>query len=268
MNDPYLFSGTAEYYRRFRVPYPEVLLSRLCSKAGLSGHGRLLDLGCGTGEIAVPLAPWFAEVVGVDVEPEMLQEAAKRAVAAGCSNIHWYQGSAMDYVAPQQSFELITIGSAFHWMDRALLARRCQDWLVPGQPLAILGSNSTWTGTAQWQGIARTVIRRWLGEARRAGSGNFGTSERRHEVVLADEGFETEEFHKLVYYTWELNSFIGYLFSTSFASREVLGDMAQEFEADMRRTLLEHDSSGCYREKIVFYCILGRTSASLSRMSV
>ena len=256
-----LFSGTAEYYRRFRVPYPEVLLSQLRSKAGLTGHGRLLDLGCGTGEIAVPLAPYFDEIVGVDVEPEMLREAGRRAVLAGCSNIHWHHGSAMDYSASRQSFELITVGAAFHWMDRERLARKCQDWLVPGQPLAILGSNSTWTGTSQWQEIARTVIKRWLGEARRAGSGNFGMSDKRHEVVLADQGFETEEFHRLVYYTWRLNSFIGYLYSTSFASREVLGDIAEEFEADMRRTLLEHDSSGCYREKIDFYCILGRTRA-------
>jgi hypothetical protein len=39
------FSGTATYYLRYRVPYPQALLRDLVKRAGVTGEGRLLDLG-------------------------------------------------------------------------------------------------------------------------------------------------------------------------------------------------------------------------------
>ena len=49
-----LFAGTAEYYARFRPPYPPALLDAIIDRFRLDESGRLLDLGCGTGEITVP----------------------------------------------------------------------------------------------------------------------------------------------------------------------------------------------------------------------
>ncbi len=63
-------------------------------------------------------------------------------------------------------------------------------------------------------------------------------------------------FH--VRHTWTLDTFMGYLFSTSFASLEVLGGAAKNFETEMRRPLLDYNGSGQYEERIEFYCILAR----------
>ncbi|TDC75253.1 class I SAM-dependent methyltransferase [Actinomadura sp. 7K507] len=52
----------------------------------LDGAGRLLDLGCGTGQLVIPLAEHFAEAVGMDPEQEMLDRAARQAVAAKVAN--------------------------------------------------------------------------------------------------------------------------------------------------------------------------------------
>jgi SAM-dependent methyltransferase len=64
-----LYRGTAPYYDRFRRPYPEALLEDLCRRVPVSAAGRLLDLACGTGQIAFPVADRFAEVCAVDKEP-------------------------------------------------------------------------------------------------------------------------------------------------------------------------------------------------------
>ena len=114
--DMTLFRGTAPYYARYRPGYPIELIERLASAAGLDGRGRLLDLGAGTGHLAVPLASYVDEVVAVDPEPEMLAELP--------SHIRAVHGRAEDVDASWGTFRLVTVGRALHWMDGPLAAPR------------------------------------------------------------------------------------------------------------------------------------------------
>jgi SAM-dependent methyltransferase len=66
---PDLYRGTAEFYDRFRLSYPDPLISDLVHRTRPSGRGRLLDLACGTGQLAFALRSSFAEVRAVDQEP-------------------------------------------------------------------------------------------------------------------------------------------------------------------------------------------------------
>jgi 2-polyprenyl-3-methyl-5-hydroxy-6-metoxy-1,4-benzoquinol methylase len=50
---------------------------------------RALDFGCGVGRVTLAMAAHFNEVVGVDVSPSMLEEAARNAYRAGIGNITW-----------------------------------------------------------------------------------------------------------------------------------------------------------------------------------
>ena len=50
------------YYDRYRLPYPEAMTEDLIARTRVSGQGRLLDLACGTGQLAFPLRRSFAEV--------------------------------------------------------------------------------------------------------------------------------------------------------------------------------------------------------------
>jgi SAM-dependent methyltransferase len=76
-----LYKGTAEYYDRFRPLYPAMLLTDLRARVDLDGTGRLLDLACGTGQVAFALAGDVAEVWAVDQEAESIEfgrRAARR----------------------------------------------------------------------------------------------------------------------------------------------------------------------------------------------
>jgi len=198
----------------------------------------------------------FREVWAVDVDAEMIQRARARAEESGSTDIRWIVGRAEDITAPNAGFELVSIGAAYHWMEREYVAAQCRRWLVEGQPLAVLGSNSTWTGSAEWQHVVLDVIRKWLGETRRAGTATFRKPIRRHEVILAQAGFDVTKIEFKVPHIWTLENFIGYLYSTSFASLHVLGDTARGFEADLRSTLLDFDATGLYEETLEFYCII------------
>src|SRR5262249_43171843 len=91
-----LFRGTAEVYGRFRPAYPAALLDHLVTRAGVGPGARLLDLGCGTGQVAIPLSDRFAQVWAVDLEPEMVEVGQRKAADAGAHNIRWSTGRAED----------------------------------------------------------------------------------------------------------------------------------------------------------------------------
>jgi predicted RNA methylase len=55
-HDPTLFQGTARYYVRYRTPYPAGFFTHLRQVFQLDGSGHALDLGCGTGQLALPLS--------------------------------------------------------------------------------------------------------------------------------------------------------------------------------------------------------------------
>lgn len=250
-----LFVGTAGYYARFRPPYPKELLDVVLGYTAPGEPSRLLDLGCGTGELAVPLSSHFTECRAVDVSAEMLRHGRERAAVSDRTNIVWHEAPAESVTADDQSIDLVTIGAAFHWMDRRLVAGRAARWLRSGGALVIAGTNSTWTGTEEWHGITRDVITRWLGPQRRAGRGTFEKKER-HEDALRAVGFTNLAEHRFnVPHTWTLDDYIGYLYSTSFASRDVLGEAQADFERDLRAALLEYDGTGRYTEAISFHCI-------------
>ena len=76
MVSPYkdIFQGTAWYYARFREGYPPEFFDLIKRKFDLLKGDRVLDLGCGTGQIAIPISASVKEVVAMDPEPEMISE--------------------------------------------------------------------------------------------------------------------------------------------------------------------------------------------------
>ena len=173
-----LFASAASYYAEFRVPYPKELVARVVAECGLDGRQRLLDLGCGTGEVFLPLLPHVASVVAIDPDPDMLDHAKRKAARRGSSDVRFVQASAEEIDGSCGVFDLVTAGASFHWMDRHAVGRTiARDLLAPGGTLVILASTSLWHGEEPWHGIVRDVMRRWLGEERRAGTGVFQSPE-------------------------------------------------------------------------------------------
>ena len=68
---------------------------------------RVLDLGCGDGTTAVPLARLGAEVVGIDIASNLVEAGNRRAAKAGLNNLKFQEGDACNLEGvPDDSFDL------------------------------------------------------------------------------------------------------------------------------------------------------------------
>ncbi len=90
--DPHRFRVAAAHYRRGRTPSPPLLIRRVAEAVGLRETHRVLDLGCGPGQLAIGFAFFAGEVVGLDPEPEMLA-AAQQGAEGLVPNAAFRQGS-------------------------------------------------------------------------------------------------------------------------------------------------------------------------------
>ena len=63
---------------------------------GMTTPLRVLDLGCGDGTTAIPLALLGAEVVGIDIARNLLEAGARRAAEAGLTRLKFQEGDACD----------------------------------------------------------------------------------------------------------------------------------------------------------------------------
>lgn len=269
---PDLFRGCAGYYERFRLPYPEAMITDLVQRARLSVGGRLLDLACGTGQLAFPLRGWFGEVWAVDQEPDMAGAVRARAAAEGAAEVKAVVSNAEDLVAEPDSFDLAVIGNAFHRLDRDLVAGRVLGWLRPGGCLALCWSTQPWIGEAGWQVALAAALERWmaaLGARDRIPAGWEVARRRRPDrEVLSDAGFEAaEDAEFAVEHRWSLAELAGLVRSTSFLPEAVLGDRGAEFDADLAASLDPYSDGGSFPETVTFAYELARKPAGIMRTS-
>src|SRR5262245_47206720 len=196
------FAGTAIYYLRYRVPYPEALLRSLAERAGGTGEGRLLDLACGPGRVALALVSSFREVWAIDLEPEMVAAGQNEATQRGVHTITWMVGKAEDMQAVPASCELITIGEAFHRLDQQFIATQALESLQPGCCLASLGSYGVMEGKEAWQRLVADIVRGWTSRVRPSGGGSEkpqpGSGPAHYERVLREAGFEDVASYQFV----------------------------------------------------------------------
>lgn len=75
---------------------------------------RVLDVGCGSGQFAVGMAPLVAGVTGIDITPAMLEQARALQRQHAARNIEWIEADSVSLPLPDRSFDLVISRSAFH----------------------------------------------------------------------------------------------------------------------------------------------------------
>jgi SAM-dependent methyltransferase len=261
-----LYRGTADWYDTYRLPYPQELIDDLARRAGADGTGRLLDLACGTGKVAFALRNSFAEIWAADQEPDMIDMASSKAAASkDAARFRFVTGAAEDLDLPAGTFDLVTVGNAFHRLRRDIVAGHIRRWLRPDGHLALLWGGTPTDGDEPWQQMLRAVMQRWQdrngADQRLPPSYAAARRARPDLVVLAEAGFELAREAEVGYSrSWTLDEIAGFVASTSVLSLAALGDRAPEFDAELRDALRASQPSGGLRQYVTFRYQLARMS--------
>lgn len=118
------------------TPSAALLVRHACIQAGQ----RVLDVGCGTGVVAVTAARAGARVTGLDLTPELLKRARENALVASV-DIDWHEGDVEYLPFEDASFDVVLSQFGHMFAPRPELAvTEMLRVLKPGGTLAF----STW----------------------------------------------------------------------------------------------------------------------------
>ncbi|SCK05257.1 class I SAM-dependent methyltransferase [Streptomyces sp. WMMB 322] len=204
------FGGdVARYYARFRRGYPPEVFEALDETFALTPQDTVLDLGCGTGQLTVPLARRVRAVIGMDPEPDMLRMAREAAPAAGGTDVTWVLGADADVPAlgallGEHRLAATVIGQALHWMQHEDLFAALLPLIRPGGGVAVLANGTpAWLQDSDWSRALRGFLEEHFGTELKDSCGTARKDRERYAPALEAAGF-TDVRHRVVSYTEEV----------------------------------------------------------------
>ena len=106
----------------------------------VGSRDQVVDLGCGTGQLSLPLAERGARVLAVDVSPAMVERLAEKARERAVVNLECLAAPIENLSLPAGSVDLIVTSYALHHLrdaDKDRLVAAAYHWLRPGGSLVV-----------------------------------------------------------------------------------------------------------------------------------
>src|ERR1700733_3465351 len=239
------FASTVEFYARYREPYPPSFFEKVARQLASRGDESLLDIGCGPGLLAIGFAPFVGSCTGLDPEPGMIT-AAKEAAAEARVALSLIEGRIEEFPTTQ-TYDLITIGRAQHWLERTPTLAVLERILAPGAGrILICRASSVETPEAPWGKPYRKVRSAWAS----------GPADKQHRVDPS-EWFRDSCFNAIgeilvtERHQVTIADLIGRALSRSNTSPEVVAGGQKKFESAIAATLAPFVQDGVLEEQIV-----------------
>jgi SAM-dependent methyltransferase len=129
------FDEAAEDYNRWRGGYPEEVVEDVLGCARVESSSRVLEIGCGTGQLSVPLAKRGIDLVAVEVGPNLAALARHNLAQFPTARVE--TAAFEDWPLPPEPFDAVVVANAFHWLDPELRFSKSASALRPGGYLTI-----------------------------------------------------------------------------------------------------------------------------------
>ncbi|MGA8297641.1 MAG: class I SAM-dependent methyltransferase [Acidimicrobiales bacterium] len=126
------FGARAKAYDRYRPTYPEAIIDDLVA----GGRPRVLDVGCGTGKAARLFAERGCEVLGIEIDERMAEVARTHGIRVEVAPFESWEPDG-------RSFDLVTAGQAWHWVDPEVAPKKAADVLASNGRIAVFWNHGS-----------------------------------------------------------------------------------------------------------------------------
>jgi ubiquinone/menaquinone biosynthesis C-methylase UbiE len=258
------FAGTVAYYDRYRLAFPDRLIQRVTGLAGLKPGDKVLDLGCGTGMLAIAFARAGMAVTAMDPEAQMLEAARAAAQTAGVT-VTWALGGSEDLKPGMGPFRLAVLGRSFHWMDRTAALAMLEQVVTEG--IALFHDAHPPVAENGWFEVLCDIQKKY--RARSTEKSSEKSSEksqekskgghRRYEPFLFASAFrQIDTLSVTIRQALSLEDILGRAFSMPASSPQRLGAAKDAFTSRLSAALRELSPDGKFIEVVELVAVLAR----------
>jgi SAM-dependent methyltransferase len=232
-----------DFYHRYRRGYPATVIDALVATFALTRDDTVIDLGCGTGQLTIPIAHRVRAAVGVDPEPDMLTRARSAAAEQGVTHATWMIGTDADLPALGRLVgagrsALVTIGQALHWMRPDELFGTLFPLVRTGGGVAVVTNGSPlWLQDADWSRALRGWLETWLDRDLGYACGTDADSQLRYREALTTAGFDVRETHVDYAAELDLEQLVGGIYSALPVDQLPPPDQRPRFAEQIRHAL-------------------------------
>lgn len=153
------FDAAASDYARYRSGYPDAVVADVVTAARLHAGSRVLEIGCGTGQLSVPLARQGVQLVAVELGPNLA--AIARRNLTGFPGVRVDVAGFEEWPLPADPFDAVVAASAFHWIDPQVGFPKAARALRPGGVLVVIQVHHVKGGTSGFFADAQPYYVRW-----------------------------------------------------------------------------------------------------------
>ena len=153
----FTFNDVATLYGNIRPGYPDAVFDDIIATANLAGEGRVLEIGCGTGQATVGFAQRGLGVVALDPGSELLRLA--RDNLAGFPRTSFCETTFEAWEAGDARFEIVAAAQSLHWVPTEIRYAKAADVLTPDGLLAVFANVPIPIASALGEDIARIYAR-------------------------------------------------------------------------------------------------------------
>jgi SAM-dependent methyltransferase len=139
------FDDVADLYDRYRPGPPASVVDALIEATGIGPRTRVVEFGCGTGQLSVPLAATGAELTCVEPGARLASIAVRNLSRFPLATVEC--ATFEDWPVPIEVFDAVVVANAFHWLDPDLRFTKPAALLHPGGSLAIVHTHHVRGGT-------------------------------------------------------------------------------------------------------------------------
>jgi SAM-dependent methyltransferase len=131
-----VFDKVADEYDRHRPTYPDALLDHTCEAATLSVGDRVLEIGCGSGQLTRGLLARGLRVMAIEPGDRLI--ALARENLGDMGDVELVNVRLEDAPLPREHFRAVFSASAMHWIDPDFSWQQAANALAPGGTLALI----------------------------------------------------------------------------------------------------------------------------------